>query len=175
MEIYLLRHANAGEAKLSPAKDEKRQLDELGVEQSHIVGRGLAALKIKVDEMVSSPLARAAQTAAIVAEEIGHVNKIVLDDGLRPEATYDQFEKLLERYRDREAILVVGHNPSMTEFLSRLINAEGQAIDFKKAAIARIDQEPGSAAVLKWTMPPKLMRTLQQASAKSSRPKTVSK
>ncbi len=176
MQIYLLRHASAGEHKLSPAKDEKRQLDEVGIEQSHIVGRGLYVLKLKVDEMVSSPLARAAETAAIVAEELGHMNKIVLDDALRPEASYEQFEKLLARYRDREAIMVVGHNPSMTEFLSRLINAEGgEAIDFKKAAVARVDKEPGSAAVLKWMMPPKVMRGLQQASANSSRPKTVSK
>ncbi len=127
MEIYLLRHASAGEPKLSPAKDEKRPLDELGIEQSHIVGRGLAALKLKLDEIISSPLVRAAQTAAIVAEELGHVNRIVLDDALRPEASYDQFDKLLARYHDRVAVLVVGHNPSMTEFLGRLITAEGQA------------------------------------------------
>jgi phosphohistidine phosphatase len=175
MEIYLLRHASAGEQKLSPAKDEKRELDELGIEQSHIVGRGLAAIKIKPDEIVSSPLARAAHTAAIVADEIGHVNKIVLDEALRPEAGYEQFEKLLARYSDREAVLFVGHNPSMTEFLSQLIDAGGNAMDFKKAAVARVDKEPGRAAMLKWMISPKLMRALQAASAKSSRPKTVSK
>ena len=49
MEIYFLRHANAGEPKLNPARDEQRPLDDLGIEQSHAVGRALAALKVKLD------------------------------------------------------------------------------------------------------------------------------
>jgi hypothetical protein len=48
-------------------------------------------------------------------------------------------------------------------------------LDFKKGAIAKVEWEPRKPAVLKWMMPPKVVRTLQQASAKSSRPKTVSK
>jgi len=175
MEIYFVRHANAGQHQLNPAKDEKRPLDELGIEQSHIVGRGLAALKVRPDEIISSPLARAAETAAIVAEEIGHVEKIVLDDALRPDATYEQFEQLLARHRDRDAIMVVGHNPSMTEFLNHLIGADHEGVEFKKGAVAKVERESGQAAVLKWSMPPKVVRALQAASAKSSRPKTVSK
>ncbi len=67
MEIYFLRHASAGEAKLNPAKDEQRPLDKLGIEQCHIVGRALAALKLGLDAIISSPLVRAQQTASIVA------------------------------------------------------------------------------------------------------------
>jgi len=176
MEIYFLRHANAGEPKLNPAKDEKRPLDELGIEQSHVVGRGLAAIKFEVDEIISSPLVRAAETAAIVAEEIGHADKIVLDDSLRPSATYDQFEQLLERHSGKSAILLVGHNPSMTEFVNRLVfGASVESIELKKGTVARVDRAADKPGILKWSMPPKVMRLLQQASAKSSRPKTVSK
>ena len=148
----------------------------LGIDQSHIVGRGLAAMKVKVDEVISSPLARAAETAAIVAEEIGHVDKIILDDLLRPQGTYSEFEQLLARHGDKEAIMVVGHNPSMTEFINRLVfGNDAEGIELKKGAIAKVDREPDKLGVLKWSMPPKVMRALQQASAKSSRPKTVSK
>jgi phosphohistidine phosphatase len=175
MEIYFLRHANAGQHQLNAARDEKRPLDELGIRQSHIVGRALASLKIKPDAIISSPLIRAAETAAIVAEEIGHRDKIILDDALRPDATYEQFEQLLARHRNKDAIMVVGHNPSMTEFLNRLIKAGDESVEFKKGAIAKVEKESGEAAVLKWSMPPKVVRALQEASAKSSRPKTVSK
>jgi len=176
MEIYFLRHASAGEAKLNPAKDEQRPLDKLGVEQCHIVGRALAALKLGLDVIISSPLVRAQQTASIVAEEIGQEDKIVTDDALRPEASYEQFEQLLARYSDKEAILVVGHNPTQTEFLTQLVTGKSsEAIEFKKGAIARVDKEGSRPAVLKWCMPPKVVRALQQGSAKSSRPKTVSK
>jgi len=114
MEIYLLRHANAGEQKLNPAKDEKRPLDKLGIEQSHDVGRALAAMNISVDAIISSPLRRATQTAAVVANEIGHEEKVLTDPALRPGATYEQFQELLRRHSRKDAILVVGHNPTMT-------------------------------------------------------------
>ena len=176
MEIYLLRHANAGEAKLDPAKDEQRPLDKLGIEQSHIVGRSLSALKLKPDMIIASPLVRAQQTAAIIADEIGYKDEIASDDALRPEADYQEFEKLLGRHHGCDAILMVGHRPSQTEFLNRVVTGgDSGAIDFKKGAIARVDREPGKPAVLKWMMPPKVVRAIQQVSAKRSRPKTVSK
>ncbi len=176
MEIYFLRHANAGEPKLNRAKDEQRPLDKLGIEQCHIVGRALAALKLELDAVISSPLVRAHQTAEIVAEELGRKEPIVIDDALRPDADYEQFEELLARHKDKDAIMVVGHNPSQAEFLNRLMTGgDSEPIDFKKGAIARVDFESGKPAVLKWLMPPKVVKALQQASAKSSRPKTVSK
>ncbi len=59
MEIYLLRHASAGEPKLNPAKDDERPLDKLGIEQSHNVGRALVGLQVSVDAIITSPLPRA--------------------------------------------------------------------------------------------------------------------
>jgi phosphohistidine phosphatase len=176
MEIYFLRHASAGEPKLTRAKDEQRPLDDLGIEQCHIVGRALAALKLELDAIVSSPLLRARQTAEIVAGEIKQANKLVTDDALRPEASYQQFEQLLARHQDKQVIMVVGHNPSQTEFLNELLHGDpAEAIELKKGAVARVDKERNKPAVLKWLMPPKLVRAVQQDSAKSSRPKTVSK
>jgi phosphohistidine phosphatase len=175
MQIFFLRHANAGEPKLNPAKDEKRPLDKLGIEQSHDVGRALAALNITVDVILSSPLKRAMQTASVVANEIDHEEKVLTDNALRPGATYEQFQDLLRRYSRKDAIMVVGHNPTMTEFLSKMVGAVPGTLEMKKGAIARVEKEGRRPAVLKWCMPPKLVRSIQQASASSSRPKTVSK
>src|SRR6202161_505640 len=175
MQIFFLRHANAGEPKLNLAKDAKRPLDKLGIEQSHDVGRALAALNITVDAIISSPLKRATQTAAVVANEIDHEEKVVIDNALRPGATWEQFRELLRRHSRKDAIMVVGHNPTMTEFLNKLIGASPTTLDLKKGADARVDKEVQRAAVLKWCMPPKVVRSIQQAAASSSRPKTVSK
>ncbi|HUI83095.1 MAG TPA: phosphohistidine phosphatase SixA [Candidatus Binatia bacterium] len=177
MDIYFLRHANAGEPKLNPARDEKRPLDKLGIEQSHDVGRALAALDVTVDAILSSPLRRATQTAAVVANEIGHEEKVLTDDALRPNAGYEQFQDLLRRYSRKDAILVVGHNPSMTEFLNRLLvnGSASAAVELKKGAVARVEKSGRKPAVLKWCVPPRFVRSIQQASARSSRPKTVSK
>lgn len=175
MDIYFLRHASAGQ--YDPAgNDDKRPIDKTGEQQSHDVGRALAALDLKLDVIISSPLTRAMQTAEIAAAELGHKGKIVIDGALRPEASYEQFEELLARHGKKKAIMVVGHNPSMTDFLTRVLTGESaEFIDFKKGAVAKVEREGRESAVLKWCMTPKVVRAIQQASASSSRPKTVSK
>ena len=177
MDIYFLRHANAGEAKFSSTKDAKRPIDKLGIEQSHDVGRALAALDTAVDVILSSPLRLATKTAAVVANEIGYEDKVITDAALLPGASFQQFRELLVRHSRKEAIMVVGHNPSMTEFLNRILFAEGRhnAVEMKKGSVARVEKVGRRTAVLKWCMPPKAVRLIQQASASSSRPKTVSK
>jgi len=175
MDIYFLRHASAGQ--YDPAKnDEKRAIDKTGEQQSRDVGRALAALDLKLDVILSSPLTRAMQTAEITAGELGYKNKIVTEDALRPEANYEQFEELLARCGKKKAVMVVGHNPSMTDFLHRMLaGGSAEFIDFKKGAVAKVEKDGRQPAVLKWCMTPKVIRAIQQASASSSRPKTVSK
>lgn len=176
MDIYFLRHASAGDSRLNPAKDDERALDKLGIEQSHNVGLGLAAMKISFDAILCSPLLRAQQTAKVVADEIGHKDKIITEPGLVPGGSYEQFRDILRRHGSKACILVVGHNPSMTEFLNKLLIGENapDAVEVKKAALAKVETN-GNRAMLKWCLPPKVLRALQQGSAKSSRPKTVSK
>ena len=77
--------------------------------------------------IISSPLTRAVQTANIVAQEIGYEEKIVLDAALRPEATFEQFKALLNRHKDKPSIMVVGHDPSMTEFVNAVLSGGSSA------------------------------------------------
>jgi|SRR5580704_16410917 phosphohistidine phosphatase len=176
MIIYFLRHASAGEPLSNPKKDEKRALDETGVEQCGYVGRALAALDVQVDAILSSPLKRAAQTASLVGNEMGHEGKLQLEDGLRPTATFADFRKLIEKYAKLDAIMVVGHNPSLSEFLGRSISETGceAAVELKKGAVARVEMSR-NAASLTWCLTPKILRTLYAAAAESSRPKTSRK
>ena len=93
MIIYFLRHASAGVPVSNLKKDEKRALDETGVEQCGYVGRALAALDAQVDVILSSPLKRAAQTASLVGNEMGYEGKLQLEDALRPSASFADFRK----------------------------------------------------------------------------------
>jgi phosphohistidine phosphatase len=175
MIIYFLRHANAGPKHFSnPAKDEKRPIDKIGEEQSHDVGRALAYLGVTANVIISSPLTRAMQTAEVVAREIGYEEKIVSDDALRPEATFEKFKSLLNRHKDKPAIMVVGHDPSMTEFVNRVLSggAPLAAVEMKKGGVAKVDIEIRRHAVLRWCMTPKVVQKIQRSLAKRSRPKT---
>jgi phosphohistidine phosphatase len=176
MIIYFLRHASAGEPQSNLKKDEKRALDEMGVEQCGYVGRALSALDVQVEIIVSSPLKRAAQTASLVGNEMGHEGKLQLDDALRPTASFADFRKMLDKYARYESIMVVGHNPTLSEFLGRSISEAGceAAVDLKKGAVARVETSR-NAALLTWCLTPKILRTLYAAAAESSRPKTSKK
>jgi phosphohistidine phosphatase len=175
MLVYFVRHASAGQHRADPAQDEKRPLDNDGIEQCTTVGRALVALETHVDLILSSPLKRAAQTASLIANELGYEEKIVLTPALRPEANYARFTALLEEYTQHEAILVAGHNPNLSEFLGRLIGGGSRAgMDLKKGAVARVEVDR-RRGILHWMLTPKLVRTLYETSASSSRPKTARK
>lgn len=176
MNILFLRHASAGEHMANPKKDEKRALDKNGVEQCVYVGRCLNALAVQVDLVISSPLKRAVQTASLVGNEMGYEGKLQLEDALRPGAAFADFRRLLSKYSRHESVMVVGHNPNLSEFLGRCVseNACEASIELKKGAVARVDMTRNSG-VLQWCITPKMLRTLYAAATESSRPKTSRK
>ena len=176
MIIYFLRHASAGENLANPRKDEKRALDKEGIEQCGYVGRALAALEAQVDVMVSSPLKRATQTASLVGNEMGYEGKLQIETGLRPEGTFSDFRKLVEKYARQEAIMVVGHNPHLSQFLGAIISDSGceASVELKKGAVAKVEMRR-SSGTLQWCLTPKLVRALYAAAVESSRPKTSRK
>jgi len=179
MIIYIVRHASAGQHLTNPKKDEKRPLDADGIEQCGVIGRALAGLNAQPDVIISSPLKRATQTASLIGNELGYESKLVLETALRPEASFADFRRMLDKYAKHEAIMVVGHNPSISEFLARMITKSGceAQVDFKKGAVARVETVRHSA-ILNWFFTPKIAREIQAAAAvaaEKSTPKTSRK
>jgi phosphohistidine phosphatase len=176
MFIYFLRHASAGQRLTNAKKDEKRGLDKDGIEQCGYIGRALAALGVHVDIIVSSPLKRSTQTASLVGNEMGNEGKLALENALRPEATFSDFQKMLAKYARQDSVLLVGHNPNLGEFLGRVISGSGceATIDLKKGAIAKVETRRSSGS-LSWCFTPRILRAIHAAAAESTRPKTSRK
>src|ERR1700745_1032252 len=176
MIVYFLRHANAGTHLATPKKDEKRALDKEGIDQCGYVGRALAALDVQVDAIISSPLKRSTQTAALVGNEMGYEGKVNIEAALRPEATFADFRKLLDKYARQEAIMVVGHNPNLSEFLGRIVSDAGceAGLELRKGAVGKVELRRTSGS-LQWVLTPKVLRALYAAAAESSRPKSSRK
>jgi phosphohistidine phosphatase len=176
MIVYFLRHANAGQKRLNPVLDEKRPLDKEGIEQCRYVGRLLNSMDAHVDLILSSPLKRATQSASMVGNEIEYEQKIEVTPVLRPNAAYESFRGLLHQIADLEAVMVVGHNPNMSQFLSLLVTGglSERAIDMKKGSIARVEMGP-KRSVLNWLVTPRLVKTAYTSAQVSSRPKTSKK
>jgi phosphohistidine phosphatase len=177
MILYFLRHASAGQRKAAPSEDEKRPLDKEGVRQCRHIGRLLAAMDFEVDVILSSPLKRATQTASLVANEVGYERKIEIDAALRPDASFVTFRRMLDKHAKQEGVMVVGHNPSITEFLSLVVTngASDTAVDMKKGAIARVDMKGTRSGLLIWCVTPKIARAAYDSPTTKSSPKTSRK
>jgi phosphohistidine phosphatase len=176
MTLYFFRHASAGTHHTNPKKDARRPLDEEGMLQARYMGRMLASLDVQADQIVSSPLKRALQTASLAANELAYEAPIRIDEALLPESSLEQFRGMIARLKKYDTIIIVGHNPSFTEFLSKTISGSSGAaqIEFKKVAVAKVDMN-GRTGTLEWLVTPKIARVLQTSLKASSRPKTSRK
>lgn len=188
MILYLMRHADAGSHRGNPVADAKRGLLKEGKEQCMLMARALGALKVSIDMVVSSPLKRALQTAQLVGTELGYDAKVEISPALAPDAGFAAFQEMLAGYSDYEALLAVGHNPSVFQFLGRLIAGNGgahsasaeslagvsAAIRMRKASIARVDLDHHPPR-LQWLIDPRTVRNIYASATRSSRPKTSRK
>jgi phosphohistidine phosphatase len=161
MRVLLVRHAAATDR--DPARwpnDEIRPLTDKGAQQFGAAARGLAWHAPKPKLVLSSPLVRARQTAAILSKVAGWpaaAKGAALAPDSDPAAVFGELAKL-----DGDATAaMVGHEPDLGSFVSLCVG--GGAFAFKKGGAALVefddDPEPGEGA-LRWFMPPKLLRSL---------------
>ena len=183
MNLYLMRHADAGIPRENPLLDAKRGLVKEGKQQCMLMAGVLTGLRAQIDVIISSPLKRARQSAQFVGTEIGFDAPILTSPALAPDADYAAFQHLISEHSTREGVLVVGHNPNLHQFLARLLMngnganghpAGGGTIRLRKGSVARIDLAKRPAQ-LQWLVDPRLARVIYTSVTKSSRPKTSRK
>jgi len=85
MHLYLIRHGIALDREdPNCPPDTERPLTPKGLKRSHAAARGLRALGIKPNAVLTSPWLRAAQTAEIFCETVDYpTKKIVPTDSLK--------------------------------------------------------------------------------------------
>lgn len=177
MNLYILRHASAGTSRANPLVDVRRPLDKEGKQHSIQLAYVLSALNVQFDLIISSHLKRALQTASLVGTETGYEAEIQQSRALAPSATFADFQQLLQTCSEAENVLVVGHNPNLTEFLGSLIVPASQAparVRLRKGSIARLNLQR-RPATLQWLLDPRTVRALYATSTKSSLRKTSRK
>ena len=116
-----------------------------------------------IDLIVTSPFVRARQTAEIISEAFYQV-KITEAPELVPQSPPQAFLKWLSAHaREFNKVVVVGHEPHLSTFLSYLIAGVDHAVvEMKKSAVASLELEPAmglapGTARLNWLVPPKLI------------------
>ncbi len=136
MNLYLVRHADA--EKTQPGKrDEERQLLKDGRERIKSAAGGWMYIINRLDLICSSPYVRAMETAEIIAETFEYEKEIIKDKSLGAGCFTKDLISLVNSL-DAENIMVVGHQPDLSEHVSYLISSSGALVDFKKGALAKI-------------------------------------
>jgi phosphohistidine phosphatase len=153
MELYLLRHAHAGDPDAWDRPDALRPLSERGERQAEALGTFLARIGFQPDAIVTSPKVRAAETAELVAKHLGVT--VTVDDRLGGPLDPGVVEGIVADVEASSRVVLVGHDPDFSELVASLSgNAD---VPMKKGALARIDiDRPIEAAGgrLRWLIPP---------------------
>ncbi len=123
MNIYLLRH---GQAVQAAERDSLRSLTPLGAQDIELLARTFVARGHKIDRCFASPYLRAQQTAEIFKKNSELTFAIESSLLLRPDNNPVSLLRLLEDVEetDKESdILLVGHNPFLSELYAMLTQA----------------------------------------------------
>ena len=161
MELLVIRHAIAAE-RTADVADAERPLTNRGRRRFRQVVRGLGALGLAVDLVLSSPWRRASETAALLAplgaDDLGPV--------VTPHLAGPPRAELLSAIAGAGVarLAVVGHEPWLGELVAMLTTGEprhGEAVPFKKGGVAVLaGTATAGGMVLRALLPPSVTRRL---------------
>ena len=170
MHLYILRHGNAGDRDEWSGDDRKRPLTAEGREEMRAVAKGIRWLGLKIDTLIASPLTRARETADFIEQAL-HPPRYETSELLAPGSDLRALGNLLVAYPQMQELMIVGHEPDLSEIIAQLIGANSSAqVQMKKAACCclKLTTDAGSApssklvgrGILIWHLPPKILARL---------------
>jgi phosphohistidine phosphatase len=166
VNIYLLRHGLAEErAPSGPGRDADRRLTPKGKRKVWRVAAAMEALGLRFDAILSSPYVRARETAEIVAEAFNLAGALSFVSALTPGGSHEMLVRALRELKPRpEAVLLVGHEPHLSEFASLLVSGSARGVlVLKKAGLCKLFTDSltaGRCAVLEYLLTPKQLELM---------------
>jgi phosphohistidine phosphatase len=161
MKLTIIRHAIAVPSGTEGVADDERPLTEKGRRRFGEVARGLAEICEPPDVLLTSPLPRAAETAAIAAESWGGVTPT--SEPVLAHGSIEQILAVLAQQGPDRHVAIVGHEPTLSALLARLLGSgTGERFAFRKGGVAHLDV-PGSlkdGGRLEWFTRPRILRAL---------------
>lgn len=164
MEVFLVRHADAGESSPLSRTDALRPLSPKGRKDAKRAAGFLKSLGVRPEVIASSPLTRARETAAFLCRAVPDGTAPVVWEELQPGGSAEEASERLATLRGRTSVILVGHEPSLTGLLKEWIGSdEGVGISLGKGGVARVKVTsftPKVRGKLKWLLSPKLLQRI---------------
>lgn len=146
MHLYFVRHGLAA-ALAAHGTDAERPLTPQGCSAIEAMSLGLARREVAPNWILHSPLARARQTAEIIAKVLGLNRQLRRQEELEPGFGHKKLAHLLKEYPDVKSLMLVGHNPDMGDVVGRLT---GESVHFREGAVACVKLKDSGRARLMW-------------------------
>jgi phosphohistidine phosphatase len=160
--LYLVRHGIAAERGEAWPDDALRPLTHQGITRMRRGAKGLAALGVSFDLVLTSALVRATETADILVKAFDPRPDLRTTPALAPGGSPARIIEVLGAHPRAKSIALVGHEPGLGELAAWLIGAH-EPIVFKKGGVCRIDSTawpPDRRAQLVWLATPRMLRAL---------------
>lgn len=164
MMLYVLRHGVA--EKSGPDGDDRsRRLTPGGRRKMRAAAAGMRTLGLKIDLLLTSPLARAAETAAVISEICGGGPVPREFSALEPGVPPVEVVRALVPFARYEHVVILGHEPGLSGVVALLLtgSAEGLAVVLKKGGLVALEvRDPARRAGtrLRWMLTPRQLRQL---------------
>jgi len=165
MKIYLVRHAEAVE-RADGLEDSTRWLTLKGRKTIQKVAWRLQKNSVRPDLIITSPLTRAVQTAELIMAGAGKRTVLVADSLLAPESTPEQLLELILRLNKADSIMLVGHEPLLSQAAALLLGREMVAGLAKGSCLClELPEKPDKPAKFHWYAAPsrKVVRSAKKA------------
>jgi len=161
VKLLLVRHAAAVPSGTPGVPDDERPLTPEGASKFRVAAKGLARIARRPDVLLTSPLPRARATAEIAARAFKRIEPTV--EPALAHGSVDEIMTALGKRPPNATIALVGHEPTLSMILARLLGAaDAERLAFKKGGAALVDLPDGPSArgQLVWFLKPKVLRAL---------------
>ncbi len=166
MDLFLLRHGEAGGRVDTPGEDAERPLTSAGRKQVAEIAESIQTLGMTFDAIASSPLKRALETAQIVARRFRKLNALEAWEELKPAAESVNLYRRLARLKPEGGMMLVGHEPYLSSLIGEIIAGETSVnLSLKKGGLARVriaSFKPKVSGELRFLLTPKLLMKLSK-------------
>jgi len=109
--------------------DDLRPLTRKGEAETRKAARGLASVVGSADRLVTSSAGRAIRTAELIRRELEKAPTPETWEELAPgNLPTPIFERLRRAARPRQTIVLVGHEPTLAEFVGEALTGEGLSV-----------------------------------------------
>jgi phosphohistidine phosphatase len=152
--IYFLRHGLAGQRSKWHGTDADRPLSERGRAQVRRVSRALRQAGVQPDRIVTSPFARAFETAEIASDVFGLPQSPTIEALLKPGTKPKRLNAALSPHIEFGSVLLVGHEPSLSCLISSQCGRLQPPLTKAGFAEISIDQKDPRRWRLMWSVEP---------------------